>query len=83
MGETLLYQDKMELKKNKSEYLNKKLVNGTLQITVSSDEDFDNYYCEFMLSPMHNPSVNHTIVKVSPPQIISLLPENNKTVVSN
>lgn len=65
---------------NKPENI-EKLDNGTLEVKLKSDSDFGNYYCKFLLSSTVHPSVNHTVVKLSPPEIVSLLAENNKTVV--
>lgn len=76
---TLLYQGDIAL--NKSEHI-AKLDNGTLRVTLTSDNDFGNYGCQYLVSNSQHASVNHTIVKPSPPQITSLLPENNQTIVS-
>lgn len=76
----LLYQGEYAL--NKSENI-VKLENGTLRVKLTSDNDFGNYLCQFLVSNSQHPSINHTILKLSPPEIVSLLPENNQTVVSN
>lgn len=75
----LLYQGEYALDKSGNI---EKFENGTLRITLTSDNDFGNYLCKFVLSNTEQPSINHTIVKPSPPEIISLLPEKNKTVVN-
>lgn len=77
--QTPLYQGDVAFKKRENI---EKLENGTLKVTLASDNDFGNYFCQFLISASEQTSVNHTVVKLSPPEIISLLPENNQTVVS-
>lgn len=78
--QTLLYQGDIALKELPNIG---KLENGTLKVKLISDADFGNYYCQFIVSDAQQPTVNHTVVKLSPPQIISLLAESNRTIVSN